>query len=182
MTVLLSPKARKYLTRNSKPHFSHFHTQNYQAGKLKLRRVKIMSEQTAATEKMVMPKHGEFCWNDLATTNVETCKKFYGELLGWKFKESDATGMAYSEISIDGQKTVGGMWQTDQCPEGEPSEMPPPHWMTYIAVDDVDASAAQVAELGGSVCVPPTDIPNTGRFAVINDPTGATFSLITLKR
>jgi uncharacterized protein len=140
-----------------------------------------MSEQTATAEKMLMPKHGEFCWNDLATTNVEACKKFYGELLGWQFKESDATGMAYSEISLDGQNFVGGMWQTDQCPEGETNEMPPPHWMTYVAVDDVDAAAAKVWELGGKVCVPPTDIPNTGRFAVVNDPTGATFSLITLK-
>ncbi len=86
-----------------------------------------MSEQTA-TAQMVMPKHGEFCWNDLATTNVEACRRFYGELLGWKFKESDATGMNYSEISVDGQKYVGGIWQTDQCPEGETNEMPPPHW------------------------------------------------------
>jgi predicted enzyme related to lactoylglutathione lyase len=59
--------------------------------------------------------------------------------------------------------------------------MSPPHWMTYIAVDDVDQSAAKVWELGGKVCVPPTDIPNTGRFCVVNDPSGATFSLITLK-
>ena len=88
--------------------------------------------------------------------------------------------MVYSEISVDGQKYVGGMWQTDQYPEDETSEMPP-HWITYIAVDDVDESAAKVWEFGGKVCVPPTDIPNTGRFAVVNDPTGATFSLITLK-
>lgn len=141
-----------------------------------------MSEQTAtaAAEQTAMPKHGEFCWNDLATTNVEACKKFYGELLGWQFKETNQTGMAYTEFSADGKNFVGGIWQTDQCGETA-GEMPPPHWMTYIAVDDVDASAAKVAELGGSVCVPPTDIPNTGRFAVINDPTGATISLLTLK-
>ncbi|MEO8071863.1 MAG: VOC family protein [Acidobacteriota bacterium] len=53
--------------------------------------------------------------------------------------------------------------------------------MSYIAVDDVDAAAEKVTELGGSVRVPPTDILNTGRFCVINDPTGAVFSLITLK-
>jgi predicted enzyme related to lactoylglutathione lyase len=140
-----------------------------------------MSEQAAAAEQMAMPKHGEFCWNDLATTNLEACKKFYGELFGWQFKDSSATGMVYSEISVDGQKYVGGMWQTDQCPEAGAGKMPPPRWMTYIAVDDVDQSAAKVVELGGSVCVPPTDIPNTGRFAVINDPTGAAISLITLK-
>ena len=141
-----------------------------------------MSEQAAtAAEQTAMPKHGEFCWNDLATTNVETCRKFYGELFGWKFKENAATGMAYTEMSVDGQTFIGGMWQTDQCAEGETSEMPPPHWMTYIAVNDVDEAAAKVWELGGKVCVPPTDIPNTGRFAVVNDPTGATFSLITIK-
>lgn len=139
-----------------------------------------MSEQTAAATAM-MPKHGEFCWNDLATTNVESCKQFYGELFGWKFKENNATGMAYTEMSVDGQTYFGGMWQTDQCGAEAASEMPPPHWMTYIAVDDVDETAAKVVELGGSVCVPPTDIPNTGRFAVINDPTGATISILTLK-
>jgi predicted enzyme related to lactoylglutathione lyase len=74
------------------------------------------------------------------------------------------------------------MFQMDkQSCGGETGEMPPPHWMSYIAVDDVDTSAAKVWELGGKVCVPPTDIPNVGRFCVVNDPTGATFSLITLK-
>jgi predicted enzyme related to lactoylglutathione lyase len=56
----------------------------------------------------------------------------------------------------------------------------PSHWMAYVAVDDVDAKARRVEELGGKVCVPPTDIPNTGRFCVITDPTGATLSLIAL--
>jgi predicted enzyme related to lactoylglutathione lyase len=54
----------------------------------------------------------------------------------------------------------------------------PPHWMVYISVEDCDAAAKKVAELGGQVCVPPTDLPEVGRFAVINDPTGATFSII----
>jgi predicted enzyme related to lactoylglutathione lyase len=53
--------------------------------------------------------------------------------------------------------------------------------MSYVAVADVDACARRVTELGGKVCVPPTDI-SVGRFAVVNDPGGATFSIITLKR
>ena len=56
----------------------------------------------------------------------------------------------------------------------------PPHWMIYITVADCDARAAQAKQLGGGVCVPPTDIANVGRFAVVNDPQGATFSLIQL--
>ena len=135
-----------------------------------------MSEKAVAAEQMAMPKHGEFCWNELATTNLEDCKSFYSELFGWQFQQNDAVGMVYNEISIAGQERFGGMYQMTE----EFGEMAP-HWMSYIAVDDVDATVRKVAELGGKVCVPPTDIPNTGRFAVINDPSGATFSLLTLK-
>jgi len=140
-----------------------------------------MSEQGTA-EKLEQPKHGQFCWNELATSNLEGSKKFYSELFGWQFKNGDIEGMQYSEIHQQGEKTFGGMWEmSEQCGGNEAGEMPPPHWMSYIAVDDVDASAAKVWELGGKVCVPPTDIPNVGRFSVITDPSGATFSLLTLK-
>ena len=64
------------------------------------------------------------------------------------------------------------------CAEGEP--LPPPHLMTYIGVDDVDANAARAVELGGTIIRPPMDIPNTGRFAVIQDPTGAIFATFTM--
>ncbi len=89
--------------------------------------------------------------------------------------EAAAPPMVYNEIVVDG-KHVGGIFKM-----GAEFGQMPSHWMAYVAVEDVDAKAAQVAELGGKVCVPPTDIPNTGRFCVINDPTGATISLITLK-
>ncbi len=129
-----------------------------------------------------MPASGAFCWNELATKDAATAKKFYTELLGWRFKESQATaecegGMSYSEIHVGGAECgVGGLYQmTEQFGDA------PSHWMAYVAVDDVDAKARQVWELGGKVCVPPTDIPNVGRFCVVNDPTGATLALITLK-
>ena len=122
-----------------------------------------------------MPCHGAFCWNELGTTDDETAKKFYSELLGWTYKEGDVSGMKYAEI-VAGGKPVGGVYKM-----GPEFGAAPSHWMPYVAVDDVDASAKRVEELGGNVCVPPTDIPNVGRFAVINDPTGATLSLLTLK-
>ena len=122
-----------------------------------------------------VPAHGTFCWYELGATDDEAAKKFYSELLGWTYKEGDAGGMNYAEITAGGQP-CGGIYKMG--PEyGEA----PSHWMAYVAVDDVDASAKRVEELGGKVCVPPTDIPNVGRFSVINDPTGATLSLITLK-
>jgi uncharacterized protein len=128
-----------------------------------------MSEQ-----EFKMPAPGAFCWNELATRDAEAAKKFYTELLGWQLKGSDAAGMAYTEIVV-GSSHVGGIYQMT----AEQGDMPS-HWMPYVAVEDVDASAKRVGELGGKVCVPPTDIPNVGRFCVINDPTGATISLIKL--
>ncbi|HYE16069.1 MAG TPA: VOC family protein [Pyrinomonadaceae bacterium] len=128
-----------------------------------------------------MPANGAFCWNELATKDAAAAKKFYAELLGWRFKESTATAdcassMPYSEIHVgDSECGVGGLYQMTSEFGDAPS-----HWMAYVAVDDVDAKADRVKQLGGSVCVPPTDIPNVGRFCVINDPTGATISLIKL--
>ncbi len=143
-----------------------------------------MSEQTAtATEEGITQpqpaQNGTFCWNELASKDVETAKKFYAELLGWTLKDSNGeSGMTYTEIRA-GEKSIGGMYQPGpECGDG--AEMPS-HWMSYVAVDDVDKLAERVTELGGSVCVPPTDIPNVGRFSVINDPTGAVISLITLR-
>ncbi len=125
-------------------------------------------------DEHAMPAHGTFCWNELASTDAEAAKKFYTELLGWMLKESNAVGMVYNEVVVGGQH-IGGMYQMGPEYGGAPS-----HWIAYVAVEDVEASAKRVEELGGKVCVPPTDIPNTGRFCVITDPAGATLSLITL--
>ena len=130
-----------------------------------------MSDEGHAFEK---PAHGSICWTELATKDTDAAKKFYSELLGWELKTSQAAGMDYTEYSVNGRPYGGIYKMTEEFGDT------PPHWMSYVAVDDVDAAAARVTELGGSVCVPPTDIPNVGRFAVINDPTGATISLITL--
>jgi predicted enzyme related to lactoylglutathione lyase len=56
----------------------------------------------------------------------------------------------------------------------------PPHWAIYVSVADCDERAARASELGGKLCVPPTDIPNVGRFSVVSDPQGAMFNIIHL--
>jgi predicted enzyme related to lactoylglutathione lyase len=137
-----------------------------------------MSEQ-------MMPAHGAFCWNELSTTDLGAAVSFYKALLGWEIKEGTAPGggMRYDEIVVGGRH-VGGMYSVNEaCGEGAEGapKLPPPHWRIYVAVDDVDASAAKAEELGGKVCVPPMDIPNVGRFCVISDLAGAVLSLITLK-
>ncbi|HWT01306.1 MAG TPA: VOC family protein [Pyrinomonadaceae bacterium] len=140
-----------------------------------------MSEQTATataenTQGHESFPHGMICWTELASKDLEAAKKFYGELLGWKLEGSQSAGMNYTEIVV-GDKHVGGMFQiTEECGGGDM----PSHWSTYVAVDDVDAAAKRTVELGGKVVMEPMDIPNVGRFCVINDPTGATISLIKL--
>jgi uncharacterized protein len=122
-----------------------------------------------------VPAAGSFCWNELATRDLDAARRFYTELLGWQLKQSDAAGTAYHEIVTPDGEHVGGIYQM-----GPEYGDAPAHWMAYVAVDDVDARAARVESLGGKVCVPPSDIPNVGRFCVVNDPSGATLSLITM--
>jgi uncharacterized protein len=56
----------------------------------------------------------------------------------------------------------------------------PRHWVNYVQVQNCDEAAAKMTSLGGKVCMPPTDIPNTGRFAMLQDPQGAMISVIGL--
>jgi predicted enzyme related to lactoylglutathione lyase len=55
----------------------------------------------------------------------------------------------------------------------------PPCWGAYVTVDDIDATTSKIEGLGGKIIVPPTDIPNIGRFSVFTDPQGAVLSAIT---
>lgn len=119
------------------------------------------------------PIHGTFCWNELVTRDMEGAAKFYTELLGWKAVDSGMPGMKYTLLKA-GDKSAGGMM--DMPPEV--SDEIPAHWMAYITVDDVDAAAKKVAELGGEVFHGPQDIPEVGRFCIIKDPTGAVVSLM----
>ena len=145
-----------------------------------------MSEQSAATSKEAgkhepIP-HGTICWAELATKNLEGSKTFYTELFGWTLKGGDVTSadcadsaaMNYTEVVANG-KPVGGMYQITEQMGGMPS-----NWSTYVSVDDVDASAKRVEELGGSIVMPPMDIPHVGRFCVIKDPSGGSIAMITL--
>ena len=82
------------------------------------------------------------------------------------------------EYNVPGGNALGGIFEmTEECQ----GEIPVPHFMNYIAVDDVDDTARQAFDLGGRIVLPPMDIPNVGRFCQIQDPTGAIFSVITLK-
>ncbi len=124
------------------------------------------------------PEPGSFCWTEIASNDAAKCKAFYTNVFGWTFKDSNATdgAFAYHEYSTGSDYPSGGLYEItpEMCQDGEP--LPPPHFLTYIAVADVDENARQAVELGGAIIRQPMDIPNTGRFAVIADPTGAMFA------
>ena len=124
-------------------------------------------------------KHGAFSWSELMTADLGAARQFYGALLGWEFEDfpsDDGESMAYVMVKVDGE-AVGGMMALPPHCAGMP-----PAWGVYVTVDDVDATALQVAALGGKVLRPPEDIPDIGRFCVLQDPQGATFNAITYRK
>ena len=122
-----------------------------------------------------MSAHGTFLWNELATTDPDKAAAFYGAVLGWTFNAMDMGPNGTYTIIKSGDTDAGGMLKMD----GPQFEGMSPHWMSYIAVDDVDAAVGKVEAAGGQVAAQPFDIPTVGRIAVIVDPTGAAISLMT---
>lgn len=120
-----------------------------------------------------MKTQGAFSWNELMTSDVEGAKAFYGELLGWQLEDEQTSCGAYTFAKL-GDKQVAGIMATPE--EAKPM---PPSWGAYLTVDDVDAAAAKVQQLGGKLLLGPQDIDEVGRFVVIQDPQGAYISLIT---
>lgn len=107
---------------------------------------------------------GTFCWTDLATSDVASARYFYGALFGWTFEDLPASNaMAF----LGGRAVAALVGQT----------MHPPHWNSYVSVEDADATAARVAELGGTVLEQPFDVGDSARIAPIVDPTGAAFAI-----
>ena len=123
-----------------------------------------------------MADHGTFFRNELGTTDTGVCKRFYGEVVGWVTREMPMPdGNGSYVLWRQGDKDVGGMSKMS----GTQFDGVPPNWMSYIAVDDVDAAAGKVASAGGKTVIEPITIPGIGRLAVIADPTGAVIALIT---
>ena len=131
----------------------------------------------------MMTQHGTFMWNELMTNDPEKAKAFFGEILGWTYSDMNAEdpqkpvaeGDRTYTICMAGETMAGGMMKM----EGPEFQGIPPHWSSYLGVDDVDAAVAKVAPAGGMVAKAAFDIPTVGRMAVIVDPTGAVVCLMT---
>lgn len=118
------------------------------------------------------PKMGEFVWNELATTNVQGAKDFYGKVFGWEFVDKNMGDMTYTMIK-KGNKEFGGIWA---IPAAQQSQIPP-HWLAYILVENVEQSLEKARQNGAIVIKPVQKAGDMGIFAIIQDPVGAHIAL-----
>ena len=117
---------------------------------------------------MTSYKPGTFCWVDYASQDQEASKKFYSAIFGWTSNDMTMQqGGVYSMMQKNGQN-VGAIMA---MPPGH--DAVPAHWNSYIAVENVDATLNKAASLGANVAMPPMDVPQAGRMAAVQDPTGA---------
>jgi predicted enzyme related to lactoylglutathione lyase len=122
---------------------------------------------------------GTFCWPELGTTDQAAAKKFYTSLFGWTFEDNDmGAGGIYTMLKLNGQ-SVGALYALgkEMLDHGVP-----PHWGSYVAVESADAAAEKAKTLGATILGGPFDVMDVGRMAVIQDPTGATFSVWQAKK
>lgn len=116
---------------------------------------------------------GTPCWYELSTSDLAAAGEFYNRVLGWSVTDAGMEGFTYHLATATDGAMVAGMSSTDHQ-DGSP----PPSWLIYFTSSNVDDRAASIEAAGGSVLVPPSDIPGTGRFAVCTDPQGAAFGLL----
>ena len=116
-----------------------------------------------------MAAHGHFHWNELLTKDVERSKRFYADTIGWKYEGMPMPHGGIYWIASMGGHPVAGLFPTDS-PE---FKQLPEAWMSYLAVDDVDARVKKALAAGAKLMKPIFDVPNVGRIAILTEPGGA---------
>ncbi len=115
-----------------------------------------------------MSKH-PFVHIEISAKNLDAASKFYTDLFGWKV--DFLPEMNYT--TFEPGEGVGGGFNpvTAENPAGTV--------IVYIGTDDIEATLAKIAQLGGKTLVPKTEIPGMGWFAIFADPTGNKIGLFT---
>ncbi len=117
---------------------------------------------------------GTFCWVDLATTDVEGARTFYTGLFGWEADDTQGeSGGMYALMQLDGDEVCA----IYELPKERRERGVPPHWLSYVSVEDVDATVSRARELGGEVYVEPSEADAGARLAVVADPAGASLAV-----
>jgi len=122
---------------------------------------------------------GTFSWVELASTDQDAAKKFYGALFGWTFQDMDMGPDGVYTIFKNANRDCAALYT--QKKEQKDMGMPP-CWSCYVTVDNADASAKQAVSLGGKLLMEPFDVMEHGRMAIIQDPQGAVFCIWQAKK
>ena len=109
---------------------------------------------------------------ELHTGDLAKAKAFYSGLFGWDLQEMPMPGGSYTMVNV-GEGTGGGMMADPEVP---------PHWLAYVAVDDIAAATEKARSLGATIRQDVMEIGEYGWMSVITDPTGATFALWKAKQ
>jgi uncharacterized protein len=123
-----------------------------------------------------MPDRTEYAdgtpnWVDLQTSDQDAAKQFYTAVFGWDYDDQPMPqGGVYSMAKLRGRDVAA-------IAPLPPQQGAPPHWNSYIATADVGAIVGRVEGAGGTVLMPPMDVMDAGRMAVVQDPTGAVIAL-----
>jgi predicted enzyme related to lactoylglutathione lyase len=121
--------------------------------------------------------HGRFVWNELNTHDVEGARRFLSGTLGWSFESMPIPDGTYWIIK-NGEERVGA--QFDMSGDAHFKGVPE-HWLSYVAVDDIDSRYKKALAAGAKEGRAPFDIPNVGRIAILAQPGGAMVGWITPK-
>jgi predicted enzyme related to lactoylglutathione lyase len=117
-------------------------------------------------------EHGAMVWNELVSPDTTKSTTFYTKLFGWNLDKMPMERFEYTIFKLN-DKGFAGMLPIPPDAKGLA-----PNWTVYFAVADCDAAARKADSLGGNIMMPPTDIPDTGRFAILRDPQGALFAIL----
>ena len=110
-------------------------------------------------------------WFETHTSDPDKAVPFYTKLFGWRATAQDMGTMVYTVFHLGDRPIAGGMKRM--------AESVPSHWGTYFAVKNCDDTVTRAKAAGAEVCMPPTDIPNVGRFALLRSPQGVMFHVLT---
>jgi predicted enzyme related to lactoylglutathione lyase len=121
--------------------------------------------------------HGKFVWNELNTHDLEGAKRFLSATLGWTFEAMPIPDGTYWIVKR-GEDRVGGLFDMSGKPHFKGV---PEHWLSYIAVDNIDVLYKKALAAGAKEGRAPFDIPNVGRIAILAQPGGAMVGWITPK-
>lgn len=114
-------------------------------------------------------KHGSFCWAELGSPEPAVATRFYGSL----FDLSIHHGKSYTILRKRGRDVAA----IHRMPKVAVERGDVPYWLVYVSVDSVDRAVAKVEPRGGRLVVPPDEVYDAGRMAVLADPCGAHLAL-----